>query len=114
MYKAQGEMRRNTVKKPRDGEGEVHFTHILEPEEMLASCTMFARLVLEPGAMVGEHTHEEDAEVYYILTGAMEVNDNGQIRQAGPGDVIYTADGDTHSIRNTGTEPAEMLAVILR
>lgn len=114
MLRKQDQMRNVSVEKPRGGEGTVHFTHILEPDEILPSCTMFARLQLEPGAAVGEHAHTDDAEVYYILSGTMEVNDNGVLHKIGPGDVVYTAGGETHSIRNIGNETAEMLAVILR
>ena len=105
MIKSPDNMRKAQVEGPRGGEGIVEFTYILETEEMADSCTMFARLYLHPGASVGEHSHTEDAEVYYILTGT--------IKTVGPGDVIYTGDGAYHSIRNVGEQTAEMLAVIL-
>lgn len=114
MYKSHDQMQNTTVEGPRNGHGYVHFTHILEAAELPPSCGMFARLTLEPGAMVGEHMHTDDAEIYYILKGTMEVNDNGVIRTVEAGDVIYTSRDESHSIRNTGHEDAEMLAVILR
>lgn len=113
MIKSPDNMRKAKVEGPRGGEGIVEFTYILETEEMADSCTMFARLYLHPGASVGEHSHTEDAEVYYILTGTLEADDNGTIKTVGPGDVIYTGDGAYHSIRNVGEQTAEMLAVIL-
>ena len=114
MIKKREGMREATVEKPRDGEGVAHYTYVMEKDEMKSSCTMFAKITLEPGSRVGEHAHVEDAEVYYILEGMMEVNDNGTIQQARPGDAVYTSDGGTHSIKNIGDTNATMIAVIIR
>lgn len=114
MIKRRNEMRMATVEAPRDGKGTAEFQYVMEAEEMLASCTMFARIVLKPGAMVGRHPHVDDAEFYYILDGKPEVDDDGRMETLAPGDIVYTADGEHHSIANNTDEDVTMLAIIVR
>lgn len=114
MIKTNEQMRKATVEAPRSGAGVGHFTYLLESDEMLDSCTMFAKIVLEPGSRVGRHSHVEDAEVYYILSGTMQVDDDGEMRTVFPGDAVYTSNGEFHSIENIGDSDAEMLAVVFR
>ena len=49
----------------------------------------------------------------YILKGTGEVNDDGILSPVGPGDVVHTGSGHSHSIRNTGEENLELIAMIL-
>ncbi len=114
MIKKKDQMRKAVVEKPRGGSGVGHFTHILEASELKPSATMFAEITLEPGGEVGYHDHVDDAEIYYILSGTMEVNDNGTTVLLEPGDAVYTTDGEFHGIRNAGDTHATMLAVIIR
>ena len=39
--------------------------------------------------------------------------DNGEEIEVGPGDVVYTADGATHSIRDAGNGDLVMLAAVI-
>ena len=62
---------------------------------------------------VGYHIHEGDTEVYYILKGEGEYNDNGVMRTLYPGDVSFTDDGEGHGIKNVSDEPLIFVALIL-
>ena len=48
------------------------------PEEMLGVSTVCARMVLQPGCEVGEHTHHGNYEVYYFLSGHGVYRSNGE------------------------------------
>jgi mannose-6-phosphate isomerase-like protein (cupin superfamily) len=95
------------------GKGEVKMTRLLEKEAFHGKGRVFARNVIEPGSSVGFHRHQGDFEVYYVLSGRGTVNDNGVISEVGPGDVIYTDDGQSHGIENTGDTTLELIALVL-
>ncbi|MCX7779441.1 MAG: cupin domain-containing protein [Negativicutes bacterium] len=95
------------------GKGELKVTKLLEMDQFHGKGRLFARNVLEPGSSLGWHEHKGDVEAYYIIAGEGTVNDNGTLVQVKAGDVIYTNNGESHSIENTGTETLEFIALIL-
>lgn len=95
------------------GKGKGDYTVLVKPEELRGHGRLFNRIILEPGASIGEHDHTNDFEVYYILNGKGLVNDNGEEVIVEAGDVIYTADGAKHSIENIGDGELDFLAVVL-
>jgi quercetin dioxygenase-like cupin family protein len=50
------------------------------------------------------HKHPEE-EVIIIKEGIVEALVNGQMKQVGPGSVIFQASNQMHAIRNVGTTP---------
>ncbi len=102
------------VKKMFGGAGEAKSFHILEgADEMYGKGRLFNHVVLEPGGEIGWHIHQGDGETYYILKGRGEYNDNGQVLAVGPGDVTFVDAGEGHSLKNTGSENMEIIALIL-
>lgn len=102
------------VKKMFGGEGEARMYRILDgAEEMYGRGRLFNHVYLDPGCEIGWHIHHGDGETYYILKGQGEYNDNGQVALIGPGDVTFVDDGQGHSLKNTGSEPLEAIALIL-
>ena len=97
----------------RGGDGEAVVTTLLPTAEMNGKGRMFSRITLPPGASIGEHTHENDAETYYFLRGKAEYSDNGHIVTVGAGDVTHVPAGQHHGVRNVGDEPVELVALIL-
>jgi len=67
--------------------------------------------VIEPGASIGEHGHEGDEEIYYILEGTGEMTVDGEPVTVQAGDFCLTRSGHRHSLRNTGTRPMRLLVV---
>jgi len=103
-----------TEKKMFDGAGKARMRLILESNaEMYDKGRVFNHLFLDPGCEVGWHIHHGDGETYYILKGHGEYNDNGTAVRVGPGDVTFVDDGEGHSLKNTGDEPLEAIALIL-
>lgn len=68
------------------------------------------RRVLLPGASIGLHAHGKD-EIYLVLAGHGELTLDGQRHLLGPGHAVLTRDGSTHSLRQTGSEPLQLLIV---
>lgn len=74
---------------------------------------VFAHTTIQPGSSIGYHEHHGESEIYYILSGVGEFNDNGNKIPVSAGDVTYTFSGMGHAIRNTGDTPLEVMALIL-
>ncbi len=97
----------------RGGNGCVKLTTLLSPGEYQGKARMVARITIGPGCSIGPHVHEGEEEIFYILSGAADFDDNGTVQRLNPGDVCLTVGGERHSIANAGSETLELLATIL-
>lgn len=113
MIKRKSEMTENLVENMRGGEGATKMKPIFTREEIMGKCRLFNIITLDPGCSIGTHTHDQEEEIYYILSGTGTVNDNGQLVKVEPGDAVKTGNGEFHSIKNDGDVPLVFMAVIL-
>ena len=97
----------------RTGERLGTSTKLLEEAQMHGEAKVFARVALRPGSMAPLHKHEGSFEAFYILAGKGEVNDNGVTAQVKLGDVMFTDDGESHSIKNIGDTDLEYIALVV-
>lgn len=101
-------------KNMRDGNGEILITHILNTaEDLKAPARLFAKLTIEKGCSIGYHEHINEEEIFYILKGTAELDDNGTKKILNANDVAVTSNAG-HSIANIGDDTLEVLAVILK
>lgn len=112
MIKTKEEMRLGSVTGLRGGIGELYQQHVLEKAETGGRTDLFCIFTIEPGRTIGLHTHDTNAEVYYVLEGEIEVNQNGELHTVREGGVVFTSDGESHSVANHTDRAARMLAVI--
>ena len=68
----------------------------------------FRRRVLHVGAAIGAHPIDHD-EDYYVISGEGEVVSAGKIIPVGPGMAAYFYSGDEVGIRQTGSEPLNLI-----
>ncbi len=101
------------IEKNRGGLGITEAHVLLKENEFCNKGRMFNRVVLPAGASVGNHKHEGDFEVYYILSGTGLYNDNGTEVTVNAGDVTICPEGECHGILNNGTEDLVFMALIL-
>lgn len=112
MVTRRSQMKVALNEKMRGGEGTVTMVHFADPTTMKHH-RLVAEATLPPGASIGEHSHVNEIEYYVILEGKGVVVDNGVDVEVGPGDVVATGDGATHSIRNEGKVPLKFHAFIV-
>ena len=98
----------------RDGNGTLENRHIIEPDAMFGSCTLFSEFYFDAGDSIGVHPHDNDAEVYYMLEGQLTLIEDGVETELHEGDASYAHSGTSHAIENRTDKPAKMLAVILK
>jgi mannose-6-phosphate isomerase-like protein (cupin superfamily) len=113
MIKRASDMELEVRERMREGSGRVEILHVFRKEELRGKTRLFARLRLPPGGSIGYHLHDGEEEIFYILSGEAEVSDAGAVARVGPGDAVHTGGGAGHSIACRGSEPLELLAVIL-
>ncbi len=58
------------------------------------------------------HTHRHEDEYTYVLKGAVGVQVGGEVRVAGPGDLVSKPREIPHAFWNAGDEPARALEII--
>ncbi len=100
-------------KELRGGVGTLYFHDFLQTEESYGAGHLFSKTVIPAGASIGEHRHDGEFEVYYILTGTAEVTDNGTVATLHAGDMHLCSSGDSHALRNPGPENLEVIMLIL-
>ena len=66
--------------------------------------------MLEPGASIGIHTHDDSCEVIFILAGSGTIiekasdDSEATCSSVTAGDCLYCPKGQAHSLRNTSEE----------
>lgn len=113
MIRQQVEMDVEDRANMRGGPGTVTVRHCFKPAEFTAKCRLCSVLTLPPGAGIGEHKHDGEDEVYFVLKGTGILDDGKVKTRVGPGDAILTGNGGSHAIVNDGTADLEMIAVIM-
>ena len=112
MYKNNSELRRDRLM--YDGELQGEFIHLAEKEDLSAHVPFFAITKIYPGKKIGYHQHQGEKEVFYILEGSGEINDNGTIVNVTAGDVVTTPVDGWHSFKNTGSGNFSFTALIIK
>lgn len=74
---------------------------------------LFSLITLEKGCSIGEHTHHSESEIFYVLSGAGEISDNGKIFSLNTGDCHLCVSGSSHRLENNSSEPLKVLAAII-
>ena len=113
MIRKPGNMRTETREKMRGGAGTVTIRHFFEKEDFGARMRLCAKLTIPPGASIGEHQHEGEDEVYIVTGGSGLLCDGASEARVAAGDAILTGKGQSHSVRNDGTEALEIVAMII-
>lgn len=114
MIKRAAEMLKTVKPRMRGGEGQAVVRNLLEDGEYQGKSRMLATITLEPGCSIGEHVHENEEEVFYIIQGTATYDDNGTQTLLYPGDACICQGGQKHSIANRTTNETLVLhAVIL-
>jgi mannose-6-phosphate isomerase-like protein (cupin superfamily) len=112
MIRRAAEMRQEVREAMRGGPGAVTIRHYFGKEEFTAKARLCAKLILPPGAGIGLHEHAAEDEVYIVVRGRGMLDEGDGEVAVEAGDAILTGNGASHAIRNDGTEPLEIIAVI--
>ena len=97
----------------QNGKGLIHMKDLTDKEGLYNHGRLFAHVTVDPGCSIGDHPHDHETEFYYIIKGEGVFNDNGKEIVVRPGDICATGYGEVHGLENRGTEPVELIALIV-
>ena len=105
------EMPEGLEREPAGGKGQMTFLTLFRPEDLEGKTGMFAAVTLEPGNTVGEHVHDTDSEVFYVMEGEAVMIEDGRRYPVSAGDIEYCPKGHSHGIENLSDRPMTFLAL---
>lgn len=97
----------------KGGDGTVYVTEFVTSAELNEKGRLFGNIHLDPGASIGYHEHEGESELFYVVSGEAVYNDNGTEYPLHAGDTAIVKSGNGHGIANRGTEPVDLIALIV-
>ncbi|NLW11955.1 MAG: cupin domain-containing protein [Clostridiaceae bacterium] len=113
MIKRAETMIRELKEQMRGGNGTVAITHLFSQDEIGGKARLIAKIELEPGCSIGFHEHQNEEEIFYIISGQATLDDQGDMQILNPGDAAITKGGQSHSLSNNGDSLLTVMAVIL-
>ncbi|MFH1759921.1 MAG: cupin domain-containing protein [bacterium] len=114
MIRKSNEMTSETRMNMREGKGPVEIKHYFKEGDIKAKCRLCAELTLPPGSSIGIHPHKSEDEVFIILKGSGITDDGFGEMEIKEGDTTLTRSGESHSIRNNGSENLLIAAIIMQ
>lgn len=102
------EIKETVVEKMRGGENYAKLNRLDIDNKMIA------RITLDPNSSIGYHTHVDDEEIIYVISGEGKCIDNGEELVIKTGQVNYVPRGKSHSIINNSDKELVLLAIILK
>ena len=97
----------------RGGSGEISITHLADQADLCEKARLFAILEIKPNGGIGYHVHENETEIFHVLQGSAEYDDNGKTVILHTGDTAVCHVGDGHAIANHNDTTCRVLALII-
>ncbi len=91
--------------------GTVSQWELFEENEFLSTINVFHANIIEPGMILESHQHENEEQIFFILSGKGVIKVGDEEQAVGEGDAIYLPPKLNHSIKNIGTYPLRFLAI---
>lgn len=114
MVRYSNERSVSVQEKKAGGEGFMTVKSIIgDKSEISNAGRLFGEITLLPGHSIGFHKHEKETELFCVIKGKAEYNDNGTLKELLPGDVAICPEGESHGVKNVGEEPLVLTALIL-
>jgi mannose-6-phosphate isomerase-like protein (cupin superfamily) len=93
------------------GTGTVQYRRMLDPAVFSTPWAFVDHLVIPAGATVGKGSKPGISEVYYVVSGAGEVQVDGATAPIKAGDAVPVDVGETRSLRTVGAQPLEFMII---
>ncbi|MEI6499587.1 MAG: cupin domain-containing protein [Armatimonadota bacterium] len=94
----------------RGGDGTCNEAAAFTRDELKTKLLGIGMTTLHPGSSVGVHPHEDNEEVYLILSGQGIATIDGREQRVRPGDVMVNHPGCSHGLKNDSDEELRIFA----
>ena len=113
MIKKSVEMLKTIKPQMRGGAGQAIVTEMLSAGDYTGKARLIATIMLEPGCSIGEHVHDNEEEVFYVIEGTASYNDDGKNETLNKGDSCICRAGQKHSIANEAEKGTLIIVAII-
>lgn len=84
-------------------------------ENIEGSAVKYVRdIVMPAGSIVGLHSHTDDEEIFYFISGSGTVIVDGERQKVSPGSVVLTLPGSIHGVENNEDTELRFFAVCVK
>lgn len=105
-----GNMERAPLKNCHGGVGDLDWKNVLGKKDLANHVLNYVHdNIMLPGVSIGLHSHSNDEEYYYIISGKGIMQLDDKEFEVGPGDITAVFPGGKHSLKNSGTENMRIL-----
>jgi mannose-6-phosphate isomerase-like protein (cupin superfamily) len=112
MYTSRAAMKTWSTECCHEGVGRLACVELLSPDPARTAGFRFMHDdTLAPGASIGEHTHTDDEEIYFIVEGHGVMLVDGVETPVAAGDMVITRLGHRHALTNSLDGPMRLIVV---
>lgn len=86
--------------------------HLVTPETMGAKFLWLGTSSVDPGFLSNAHSHEEQEEVFYCVSGKGRIKVDDEEAPLEPGVVVYVPPGSLHQLINDGKEVLKVVSAV--
>ncbi len=86
--------------------------HISAPWTLGSTQLWLGTTSIEPGYTSNPHSHKDQEEVFYCVSGKGRIRVDDEEENFSPGDVCYVPAGCVHQLINTGEEVLKVVAAV--
>lgn len=101
-------------KRVREGEGTCNEAALFPGAELQSALQGIGTTIIHPGSSIGVHPHDDNEEIYMIVSGHGVATLDGREVQVRPGDVMVNHPGGSHGLRNDGQEELRIFAFAVK
>ena len=94
-----------------DGVGSIDIYRAFRRKDFDGAWDFAIRVIMPTGSSMGEHSHEDDEEMYIILKGEGSMIIEGETKRVIAGDMIVNKRFGTHGLLNDSAEDIELLII---
>ncbi len=88
-------------------------THVVAPWTVGSKHVWLGTCVYPPGFTSNPHSHEEQEETFFCISGSGQIKVNDTVYDVAVGDAVYCAPGEVHQCINLkGKEDFKVVAVV--
>ncbi|MBI5579751.1 MAG: cupin domain-containing protein [Deltaproteobacteria bacterium] len=84
---------------------------LIGPEESGCHNMIMGLVSFPPGSDPGQHQHEREEEIIYVVSGRGETKVGDEIYPLEPGVAVFTEPGVPHGVKTIGSEPLVLISV---
>ena len=113
MLRKKSDMLERPLVNCHDGAGELIGRIVVKDGDSDLTLRFVHDDTIPAGVSIGEHPHDENEEVYYVIEGEGTLIYDGKEYPVGAGDVSVVKRGHTHGIVNSSPEPMRLLVICI-